>query len=845
MGLVDKIAFSAGELDPALWERTNLDKYRTGLATGRNWFVSKTGSVLTRQGRTNMWQTKLKNRKVIGYSPPGGGVVLEWGHQYVRVYSLTTFALLGESSHPLLESDLPNIHFDTLGTFVYIFCVGKNVQKFQYALNFFENKIVIFELPSPPISAALTPSGTPAGYGVDYAVTYTFNGEESLPVILSGLFNLPISTGQINTIVGTLAFANPLVNNPYAPYQSMNVYRRPKSGGAFGFIGSTTVFETSGSDITSQFIDVGGDADFTHQLQTSILANDPNIAPPIISIYSSSPLDPGLLLSNTGIIYQQRLIIADSVTDLQALYASQPGFPDNFYRNYPLDAASALKFKCGTSGYARILRLLDSDGLVAFTSAGIFLNQGELGPDNITMEKKAKEVINVLLPPLAVPGGVMFLDSMTNSIKNLLWSFQLNSFDPEEVSIYSNHLFRTRLIDAWSFQFGVFPLLWTVFNDGTFASFTYQYEQQMKAWMRHDSAPAIDVEYCVGTINSDETFFVVSKTGSDGNVNRYFEMTIPRYATPLDISTDPDWDKNPSCAYMDSVTSFRPMLNSDLKTGDALVFSTSVLEDWTQPLRLSCTSSGVFTSFNVQVGSVLRFFDDNGSQIDFEVTTFENANSVIVEMTNNDVFDQDWATGRQVYLCATTFTGLGYLEGENVAIIADGAVVASPNNDVDGYPVLTVFQGSVTIPSPGALVHIGRPIIGDIQGLPIDTVEQQPTLIESITVNKIYVKVKDSKGLFIGNNFPIEQTDLDTGEIIISPDGVNGMSYLDNFPVDYRLNIPIIGNRAQPSQIVRYETTIAGDYASQGMICIRQVDPLHSEILSIIPDVEVLKRSDR
>lgn len=844
MGLVDKPSFSAGEIDPTLWERTNLDKYRAGLATARNWIVSKTGSILTRQGRSNMWQTKLLNRSVVGYSPPGGGVVLEWGHLYVRIYSLATFEVLADVAHPFLESDIPNLHFDTSGSFVYIFCVGKNVLKLNYSVGGFLEEDLIYALPPPPISAANTASGTPSGYAVDYAITYTLSGEESLPFYLSGSFALPISTSQQNSIGSALFPVDPGATNPNPFISFMSVYRRPKNGGAFGFIGSTTQFGTSGGDITGTLLDVGQDADYTHQPPASLLPNNPAVAPPNTQS-PAVPLDPGTLLSNTGIIYQQRLLITDSQTDLEAIYASQPGFQDNFYENFPIDNASALKFKCGTSGYARVLRLLDSDGLVAFTAAGVYLNQGELGPANITMQKKGRWIINPSLPPLAIPGGVMFLDAMTNGIRNLLWSFQLNAFDADEVSLYSNHLFRTRQLSTWNFQVGVFPLLWIVFNDGTFASFTYEYNQQMQAWTRHDSNEVLSVRSCAGTTNADQTFFVVSKTDALGNVTRYFEMTIPRYVPQIDIATDPDWDKNPSAAYMDSVTTYRPMLNLDLVAGDSLVFSTSQLEDWTQPLRLSCTSSGVFGSFDVQVGNLLRFFDDNGSQIDFEVTTVENDNSVIVEMTNNDVFNPKWVSGRQIYLCATTFTGLDYMDGENVCVMADGGVVASPNNDVDGYPTITVLNGSITIPIPGAIVHVGRPIIGDIQGLPIDTVEQAPTLVESITVNKIYVKVKDSKGLFIGNNFPIEQIDPDSGLVLVSGDGVTGMTYLDNFPVDYTRDFPIIGNRAQPSQIRRYETTMAGDYASQGMICIRQVDPVHAEILSIIPDVEVLKRSDR
>jgi hypothetical protein len=853
VGLVDKPAFTAGELDPSLWERTNLDKYRNGLATARSWIISKTGSILTRQGRQFFASTKLLNRAVRLYSPPGGGVLLEWGHQYVRVYNLTTWGLLGDIAHGFLESDLPNIHFDTSGSYVYIFCAGKNVLKFNYATGVFISQGAIFALPPKPAAGAVTQVGTPTGYNVQYVITYVINGEESLAFgplveVSSGhpYVKLPIAAGQTITVGGTLGPIAPTTNpNPFLT--EMRVYRRPydatnvAGGGAYGYVGSSTDIQVSIGELVAIFTDIGADADYSHQPPSSVLPGD-------VTSASGAVEDPGNLLSNTGVIYQQRLLITDFVTDLQAIYASQPGFQDNFYRNYPLDAASALKFKCGTSGYARVYRLLDSDGLVAFTAAGVYLNQGELGPDNLSMIKKGKWIINPIVPPLAVPGGVMFLDSATNGVRNLLWSFQLNAFDADEVSIYSNHIFRSRQLQTWNFQQGAFPLLWVVFTDGTAASFTFDYNQQMQAWTRHDGALPLDV--CCGTTNPDQSFFVTKKTDLAGNVTRYIEITLPRYVPPFYISSDPDYDKNASCAYMDSIVTGEIVLNLGLKGTDGFTFATTQVNDdgtpnWGGILNLDCGTSAIWLAL-VQVppgpSSIFyRFFDEDGSVIDLELLTVVDVNHIQVQVVNVDEFPSDWAVKKvKLYQTFTTITGLTMFEQEYPGVIVDGAVVCSPNNDQENYAQLQVVNGVLTLPAGtrAAIMHIGRPIVGDLETLDIDTVEQQPTLIESLVVNKVYVKVKDAKSLYIGPTFP-------NGANGESVNGVTGMYPIDSFPVDYTQANPIIGNRAQPAQTKRYEILTQGDYSQQGKICIRQVDPLHAEILSFIPDVEVQKRQDR
>lgn len=834
MGLVDKPSFTTGELDPSLWERTNLDKYRNGLATARNWIISKTGSILTRQSRQFMVQTKLPDRDVIIYSPPGGGVLMEWGHLYVRVYNLANFQLLGEVAHAYTESDLPNIQFETAGSFVYIFCAGKALNKFNYASGIFVTQSTLFQLPPGPLFGVLTPAGTPAGYAVEYGFSFVIKGEESLfSIFIPGggaVANLPISTGQSNFFDMTLA-----PQQAAGDISEMKVYRRPFQGGAFGFIGSSTFFHNSAGNVLASFTDLGGDADYTHQPPISLLPNDSNFV----------PINPSTLLSNTGAVYQQRLLLTDFVTDLQAIYATQPGLLDNLYRNFPLDAASALKFKCGTSGYARVLRLLDSDGLVAFTSAGIYLNQGDLTPDNLSMVKKGKWIINPIVPPLAVPGGVIFLDQATNGVRNLLWSFQTNAFDADEVSIYSNHLFRNRVVKSWNFQQGAFPLQWIVYTDGTYASFTFDYNQQMQAWTRHDGV--LPSKYSCATTNADQSFFIVAKVDpNSGQTIRYIEFTIPRYVPSADIATDPDFDKNPSCAYMDGMVSLTLRV-APLGT-TPFVFATTAFTDidktypdWSGPLNVTCGGLGLFVGAAAQVNEILRFFDEDGSEIDLKILSVTDANNIQVQINNIDEFPSNWAINKAtLYSTFSQVTGLTMFEGEFPAVVCDGAVLCSPNNDIDNYPQIQVVGGVFNMPAGqrAAILHIGRPIIGDIVTLDIDTVEQQPTLIESLVVNKVLIKVKDAKGLFIGPTLP-------NGQNGTSINGVSGMVPIDTIPVDYTQDDPIIANRAMPAQTKRYELAISGDYSTQGKFAIRQVDPLHAEILSFIPDVEVQKRSDR
>ncbi len=827
MALHVQSSFTAGELDPALHERTTLQKYKTALATARNVMITKTGSVMSRPPLAYALTARYTDREVKYYSPPGTFYLIEWGHEYVRTYNAAG-TLLATTAHTLTEDDLPLVNFETHGNFVYIFCYGRVTLKLAYLLGTFVTGANVFLIPPAAITSgtADTPFylfseiSTPAGYRVDYMVTYMLNGEESYGLIYTAATSLlPINVGESNYMeVAIMATASA------AYLTEMKVYRRPFGGGVFGYIGSSSSNFTVGANTHYTFEDFGGAADYTH--------TPPDFGGILPAL--TTPLN--YLLSRTGVIYQQRLILTD-VNNVEALIASRPGFTNNFMREYPLSADSALKFKAGSSGKAAILWLLDSDGLVAFTTQGIYLNSGALSPENLALDKKSKCVSSSTVPPIAIPGGVMFVDAATNTVRVLQWSTEKSMYSTPEMSIFSDHLFRASAITSWAFQEGTFPILWVTFDDGTFASFTYEADQEMRAWTRHDSV--LHVEQVIGTGLANRTFFLVKKTDpTTGVVTRYVEVTNPRNVPAATLAADAQAAMNPSCALMDSSVSYNGKLTSALTASSSEFAVTPVTpDDWEGNLMLTCGTAGIFLQATYgALGNIFRVFDSNGSAVDLEVISWVSNNEVGV--TPSMEFPSDEAEGFDLYQTVTSVSGLSHMEDEFPAVVVDGAVVCSPNNDLENYDECEVIAGVLTLPSlpdqmRGAIIHVGRPVVADIKTLDIDTIEQAPTLVESISVNKLAVKVHHSTGLYVGYDFPEDS------------EGVAGMKPIDIYDVDYSAVDPIIANRAKPASTKRIEMTLPGKWDSHGRVAFRQVDPLAFEILSIIPDVEVHRRSDR
>lgn len=181
--------------------------------------------------------------------------------------------------------------------------------------------------------------------------------------------------------------------------------------------------------------------------------------------------------------------------------------------------------------------------------------------------------------------------------------------------------------------------------------------------------------------------------------------------------------------------------------------------------------------------------------------------------------------GRDTSTAATVFTGLDHLEGAEVAVVADGVVISSPlnpNHSLDGgetlAPVLTVVGGSVTIPTPALLVHVGLPYMADLETLDIDTASgASPKSGPHLNVTKVGVSLERSRGLWVGEAEPVATP-------------LEGMELLPVADVDEGEVLAADEIRTTTTHV-----TIEGRYDSNGRIFLRQPDPSPVTILAVFP----------
>ena len=104
----------------------------------------------------------------------------------------------------------------------------------------------------------------------------------------------------------------------------------------------------------------------------------------------------------------------------------------------------------------------------------------------------------------------------------------------------------------------------------------------------------------------------------------------------------------------------------------------------------------------------------------------------------------------------TAVTGLDHLEGKTLIALADGNLVTN----------LVVSNGTVTLPNEASKVHIGLPYDGTMETLPLNIVQQGPSMDRKKIVKDIVVRVLDTRGIFAGSSdavleeYPSRSTEL-------------------------------------------------------------------------------------
>lgn len=556
-----------------------------------------------------------------------------------------------------------------------------------------------------PLTATVTGvaavvTGTPGTTSVTYVVTAidATSGEESLP---STPFTLATSNATINNTVSWSAGTNVVL---YSVYRAVN--------GVFGFIGDTPLLT---------FLD----ANFSPVLSTTPpLARNP---------FAGAGNRPGC-----STYVQQRQVRGGQLNLPDTAYFSRTG---NFYNmtvSQPSSPDDAITATLAAKEVNEIRHFVPMQDLLAFTSGNEYRistnGQGLTAANLDFMPQSAWGCSH--LEPIVIGLTCLFVPENQLSVRSARYTYLSNSYTGEEVSLLSNHFFdNNNQMIAWAFGRIPDPLILSVRLDGSAACLTYQEEQQVTAWTRWDTSGLfLDVDIVrpnLSAQNLDEVpYFVVQRIINGQVVQMVERLHSRRFADLRDaffldagLSYDQPFEitsiglSNPvsvGCAGGHPFAAGQIVDIYDIKW----VPNFDAMDNETQPAQLNTS----------------RFQITNVTPTAFQLLNLDGSN------VNGTLFN-GYLSGGTVRAAVSTVTGLDHLEGRAVMALADGNVV----------DLLTVLNGSVTIPFLASRIHVGLKYISDVGTLSLDTQPSQLTgrakMIPSVTL-----RLNRTRGIILGRS---------------------------------------------------------------------------------------------
>lgn len=848
MPYLKKAAFTSGEIDPSLHDRTDLKTYFSGLKTARNLTIGKNGRIINTAGTWLLGATKQNDVNTRIYIPDFQNYVFEFGVGYLRAWDLsdlenqnykpTTFADEVVTDYTLAE--LPTLQFTTViqtdlvagGNpelyYVFVACKGKPLRAYTFngVISYFHGvpELSAFDYPAldegtgtpaaPPI-AFPTPAnsvvveyvGIPratmlarTGHPVEYGITVVTKAGIESPVYRITKYradNINIEDPYMRLPTGNeltgfyITNLRQLVNVDYYGDQIkyFKVYRKPYLSGIYGLIGeigNDANLDFQGlTAFTLGYTDFGQEADYTNP-------------PPELSENYGNVLDPlsgGTYLGPAGITnYSSRLIIWKN----DYLFASKINNPNYFLRDFPLTTTTSFNLKIGTSG-PDIRYCLDANGLIVFTSEGIWYGgyDGPISSVNPLLRKTGEWIIDSNVPPILTPYGVLFVDSATNTVKTLFYDDNNRTMKAEDVSIFSDHLFYGKRVKSWAYHNGDNPFLFVVLNDGTAVSLSYNDKQQLIAWTRHDSDGEYESVISYREVSTGENYlmFVINRNG-----NRLIETSSKRIKKDLYTSR----------TFAHSATKFQIV-----EVVPPILTLLDVGGEWDVEVQATAL---IGAYYDTRIGQTFAIYNaEKDNYFYMKLTNVVPLTSVTFQIINEALPVNLRNTPVELIECHTVVTGLGHLEGKDVSIVADGAIIASPNNDIEGLPTYTVTGGQITLDEPKAYSIVGLPYTSDLETLELDSADGSLSLEPKI-VNEVTVRYTRSRGGYISGKFP-------------DNDKVAGMEDAESWNRFDDINKPLV------EKIVTRSYRNYSDWNLKGKIVFRQVDPLPVEIVSLILDV--------
>lgn len=507
---VIKNNFSAGELSPTLYTRTDIQQYSNGAKKLLNVIPLVEGGVRKRPGTLFLTTSANSVRLIPFVVNSDQAYMLILKPQSIQVFDPRTKTVVATVTTPYTAAQIPELQFVQYRYEMFFTHNNVPVQRFRSSTDFTNWEFGEFVYTNPPTDSESARSpfrkGTPSGKEIGSFVSFMLD-----------------AVNEWNST--TSYFTGDVISYSGLAYQALkdNSNKQPNISPTYwvvvpleqqGFFTSDVgkYIEVNGGIIRiTKFVNeshVNGEVLVKLESDVKAIERAWTILPPAFNSIDGYP--------RCCMYFKQRLVLANTKKAPNKIWFSAVGGNANFLET--TDDGDAFSV-VSASGLANSILFLEAQrGVVCLTSGGEYLvsSDGALTPTTVNIDENSARGTYPLTRPCRVGNEILFVQRGGRRLLALSYRYEVDGLVTPEISALSSHIGKLHGgISEVTYQQEPESIVWCVLGDGKVASITFNRDQDVIAWANQDFGGTVKSMCSVPTgLGSDLCFMLINRDGT-------------------------------------------------------------------------------------------------------------------------------------------------------------------------------------------------------------------------------------------------------------------------------------------------------------------------------------------
>jgi len=509
--VITKNNFSAGELSPTLYTRTDIQQYGNGAKTLKNVIPLVEGGVRKRPGTLFLSEQVGAVRLIPFVVNSDNAFLIIFKPNLVEIVNPKTLEVLESIVSPYTETQIHDIQFVQYRYEMYLTHSEVPVHRLLCDTAFDNwqlNQFVYTHLPTDSENARFPfRKGKPSGRDIGALVSFTlspYNSWVSTQAYLAA--DVVVYAGNYYQALRDNTDKQP--NENELDWAQVTV----SAGATFTAADIGNLIEVNGGIIKiTQFINADHvNGEILKKLDADITAIERSwaILPPAFNATNGYP--------RCCTFFKQRLVLSNTKKAPNKVWFSAVGGNGNFLETTEDGDAFSIVSASGLSN--SILFLEAQRGVVCLTSGGEYMidSDGALTPTTVNINEHSAYGAYPITRPERVGNELLFVQRGGERVRALTYRYEVDGLVSPEVSSLSSHIGEQHGgVNEISYMQEPESLVWLVLGDGKVATITFNRDQEVLAWAQHDfSGEVISMCSIPTQLGSDRTFMLVKRSGT-------------------------------------------------------------------------------------------------------------------------------------------------------------------------------------------------------------------------------------------------------------------------------------------------------------------------------------------